>query len=1386
MWASGLWTRNYNSSFGSWVRLLDSSNYGGYSTFTGAGTFIGITAIITDSSSGDSSVILHKYGGVNKVFSGYSGSQAIFGGEAGVPTRLQAGGQYALTALANGNIGIGITSPVVKLHVYNSAAADTYLESGTSGTTGKLIFKTSDNADLNKYIMQESYYMILNGHANEGFKFRDSNGNVLLSIFGAQNAYASRVGIGTITPSAKLHIYNGSSHFEATSTGAAVLSSGLYALQIGPLHDRLATAGTYYGGIAFNHLLNYTGGTAYNVAPQAWIGTRLQDTAGSERDYLVFATKPGTGTSGAGNDIPIERMCIDRDGLVGIGTTSPSAKLHVSGAYPQLILNNPAAGSGTYILFQDNGTAGGFIGHQNSTNKLQFSSTNASVAHMTIDSGGNVGIGTTGPVYKLDVTGTGRFTGDLTVGALVGTANSATMYANTGSYGSWKIGGTRNGWYGIEFEAGTNLMMNNNEVGFYKPANGWLFRWYNGNCYISKGGSGGGTEGVILDSSNVATYALPISGIPSGSDQYVNFRVIRNSNASGPDGMYIGYGNGNSGRTRIYGDGSTSGYIFPDASGNLFRSDGATYIHSSNYTSYPDATKLPLAGGALTGTLSIDTSGTGVTSTVAIKRSGQGVVNFGSYAGSWRSALQIQSNANDRMLFFVPPEADYQYGVIRSVNGGLKIDVGGTTGNGGGNAISIETSGAVSMPGTLNVVGAVTQNGNQVLHAGNYIGSYIAKETSYTTPINASGYSWVRIPYAAGYSFNDGQSPIEFYVTRSIFANGSSPYGGPTAKFIIQSMEWHSGQQMATVQYGERGDSASLGAANWITHAKVTNLAGGGYWVYLRLRTGTAAGITYYIRRSAVGGQGLDPSQFEVTTDPGGAAVLYYGFNLISAGNEARFYRDGNQVLDAGNFSSYALPLTGGTLTGTITATNFSGPGSNLTGTASSLTAGSANAIADGVVSTTAKLANSVVTYAKIQNVTAYTVLGNSNPSAAQAPVEISMATLAGMVGSQYTTSIGNVLPDRVFMSNDANIKFAPRDTAKAHLGLTGKYGNSRPNITADTSYWTGSMGWGTTDWNSVFDWGSGFTDSWSSPANNPGDTSHHLGIQSVHYTNGSARYGWQMVNGVATNRWWLRDIWGGGFSAWREIIHSGNIASQTVATAGSCTGNAASATTAGNVNGYSTSAAVGANTIVIRDSAGYIYAHYLNTNVSESENPSINSFFTSNGDGWLRKSTVAHVKYTLSLSGTNSGDQTNISGSSGSCTGNAASVTDGVYLSTNQYISGVKTFSAPPVATNIAKAWVHYNMYNNTINASYNVSSVTDNGAGVCTVNFSSAMVDANYVVAGTATYDYDNQDIHTMVLAVPRRSTAQQAGSCRLATEYMHAAAVYDSVAVRAVFYR
>ena len=44
------------------------------------------------------------------------------------------------------------------------------------------------------------------------------------------------------------------------------------------------------------------------------------------------------------------------------------------------------------------------------------------------------------------------------------------------------------------------------------------------------------------------------------------------------------------------------------------------------------------------------------------------------------------------------------------------------------------------------------------------------------------------------------------------------------------------------------------------------------------------------------------------------------------------------------------------------------------------------------------------------------------------------------------------------------------------------------------------------------------------------------------------------------------------------------------------------------------------------------------------------------------------------------------------------------------------------------ARAWVQYHGSNGTVNGNGNVSSVTDNGTGDFTVNFTTAMADTNY----------------------------------------------------------
>jgi uncharacterized protein (AIM24 family) len=65
---------------------------------------------------------------------------------------------------------------------------------------------------------------------------------------------------------------------------------------------------------------------------------------------------------------------------------------------------------------------------------------------------------------------------------------------------------------------------------------------------------------------------------------------------------------------------------------------------------------------------------------------------------------------------------------------------------------------------------------------------------------------------------------------------------------------------------------------------------------------------------------------------------------------------------------------------------------------------------------------------------------------------------------------------------------------------------------------------------------------------------------------------------------------------------------------------------------------------------------------------------------------------------------------------------------------NGTVSTSSANVIQGSAKAWVNFNGTGTVaIRASYNVSSITDNGTGNYTINFTNAMVDANYAVTVT-----------------------------------------------------
>jgi len=67
----------------------------------------------------------------------------------------------------------------------------------------------------------------------------------------------------------------------------------------------------------------------------------------------------------------------------------------------------------------------------------------------------------------------------------------------------------------------------------------------------------------------------------------------------------------------------------------------------------------------------------------------------------------------------------------------------------------------------------------------------------------------------------------------------------------------------------------------------------------------------------------------------------------------------------------------------------------------------------------------------------------------------------------------------------------------------------------------------------------------------------------------------------------------------------------------------------------------------------------------------------------------------------------------------------------------GTNSTSSTNCIQGSAKAWVNFNGSGGAIRASYNVSSITVNGTGNYTINFTNALTDANYCSVASSSSD-------------------------------------------------
>jgi len=203
---------------------------------------------------------------------------------------------------SSGNVGIGIASPDTRLHVHKASAG-----SASSDNNSVLTLENNNHCILQMLSPASNSNRIMFGDPDDpdtGELNYDHNINSFIIKTAAVERLrinsTGRVGIGSSNPGAKL-----------TVVGASGALTGQFIQGADTVSDRIIIA----QGTSGNNLGAFVDGSnvRHLVAGQSDILTT------DSGNYLALHTSSGT-----------ERVRIDNDGKVGIGTSTPTSALHIS------------------------------------------------------------------------------------------------------------------------------------------------------------------------------------------------------------------------------------------------------------------------------------------------------------------------------------------------------------------------------------------------------------------------------------------------------------------------------------------------------------------------------------------------------------------------------------------------------------------------------------------------------------------------------------------------------------------------------------------------------------------------------------------------------------------------------------------------------------------------------------------------------------------------------------------------------------------------------------------------------------------------------------------------------------------------------------------------